>query len=204
MKSFKLALVAAAAAVVMVPAQAQGLSMSAGIFSADSDDTRGGTSRPTLVLDAGYELGNGLYAGAGYKTGKYASQTKANGEFSLSVGYGNELANGIYYDVAATRTIYQTSDDGNDLALTLGYSPVSVTYTKVFTTSGFTGNHTLDYTFQHNLTDTFSAGVTLTTEKGEADTYEIFGAYDLGNNLSLSASIFKDKPKFVVGITKSF
>ena len=204
MKSFKFALLAVATAAVMAPAHAQGLTYSVGVFSANTDDTRKDDVRPSVVLGANYDFGNGFYAVADYTTGKFEGQAKARGELALSVGYGNELANGIYYDVAATRTMYKTSGDGNELGLTLGYGPVSVTYTKAFTTSGFTGTHTLDYTLQHNLTEAFSAGVTLTTTKGEADTYEIFGAYDLGNNLSLSASIFKDKPKLVVGITKSF
>lgn len=206
MKSLKLALVAAATAAVLAPAQAQGLTYSVGIFTSNSDYAEAEDFKPALKLGADYDFGNGLYAGAAYSTGKFKGQTKARGELTLTVGYGNELANGISYDLSASRYVYPNSVEANynDATLSVGYGPVSVAYTKAFTSSGFTGGHSIDYTFEHAFNDKLSAGVTFTTEKDQPDTYEIFGAYDLGNNLSLSGSINKDKPKLVVGITKSF
>lgn len=206
MKTLKFAFVTAVMMAALVPAQAEGLSYSVGVFSSNTDDIRSAnTTRPSLALGAGYDMGNGLGLSAGYVTGQYEGQTKANGEVTLALSFEKELSNGVMYDLTASRYMYSGGGGAsNDLALTVGYGQASLTYTKDFNESGFINPHKLDFTLSHNLTDQISAGVTLTSQKGSADTYEIFAGYDLGNNLELSASIYKDKPRFVLGVTKSF
>jgi hypothetical protein len=209
MKSLKLALVAAAAAAVLAPAQAQGLSYSVGVFSANTSDKREDDVRPSLELGAVYDFGNGFYAGADYTTGKFYNQTKARGELTLSVGYGQELSSGIFYDVNATRYVYPKSgsDNLNELGLTLGYGPVSATYYKEFNTDGFVSDSEyLELTYSYAINEKVSSYAMVTKTKGESVLgFELGASYDLGNNLSASATYEKgETPKFVLGLTKSF
>ena len=212
MKSFKFALVAVATAAVMAPAHAQGLTYSVGIFSANTDDKRKDDVRPSLVLGANYDFGNGFYAGAAYTTGKFGGQTKARGELALSVGYGQELSSGIFYDLNATRYVYPKSgsENYNELGLTLGYGPVSATYYKAFNTDGFVSDSVsppyLDVTYSFDINEKVSSYVTLTKTKDDSNLgFELGASYDLGNSLSASATYEKGAtPKVVLGLTKSF
>jgi len=211
MKTLKLAIVAAAAA-VMMPAQAEGLSYSVGASTANTDDVRGDDFRPSLNLGADYDFGNGFYAGTGFTSGKYAEDAKSRGELTLSVGYGQELASGLFYDINATRYIYSKAGGNlNELGLTVGYGPVSATYYKAFDSSKFVSKSDyLDVAYTYSFTDKLDATLTVTKGRAEDESwsssldYELAASYDLGNNLSATASINKYKPKFVLGLTKSF
>jgi len=209
MKSLKMALVAAATAAVLAPAQAEGLSYSVGIFSANTSDSRGDDIRPSLELGASYELGNGFYAGAGYTTGKFGDQNKARGELVFDAGYGQELSSGISYDVNVSRTQYPTSgsDNYNELALTVGYGPFAVTYGKWFSSSSFDKESAyFDFAYSYALTEKVDSYVILTKSYKESSLgAEVGVSYDLGDNLSASAVYEKGAtPKFVLGLTKSF
>jgi uncharacterized protein (TIGR02001 family) len=207
MKTLKLALVAAAAAAVMVPAQAEGLSYSLGVTTTNVDDVRLDDFRPAFNAGVNYELGNGFYTGAGFTTGKYVEEAKARGELTMTVGYANELANGISYDLSATRYVYAKtgSENGNDATLAVGYGPVTVAYTKAFTSSKFVGNYDLDVTYSLAINDKLGADFTVTkTGKTSALDYELAFGYDLGNNLMATAAVNKERPKLVLGMSKSF
>jgi hypothetical protein len=209
MKSLKLALVAAAAAAVMAPASAEGLSYSAGIFTANSSDVRADDFRPSVELGVNYGLASGFYAGAGYVTGKYENQTKAQGELSFNAGFGQELSNGVSYDINVARYIYTSSTAGNynEMTLTVGYGPVSAAYYKSFKSDGgFYGDYGLDLTYTHGFTDKIEGYFTVTKSEGVSSLgYELGASYDLGDNLSASALYEKGaKPKFILGLTKGF
>lgn len=209
MKSLNLSLLATALAVVMVPAAAEGLSYSAGIFTANSSDVREDDFRPSLELGVSYGLANGFYAGVGYVTGKYENQTKANGELSLNAGFGQELSNGVSYDINVARYIYTSSTAGNynEMTLGVGYGPVSAAYYKSFKSDGgFYGVYGLDVTYTHGFTDQIEGYFTVTKTEGDSSLgYELGASYDLGDNLSASALYEKGaKPKFIMGLTKGF
>jgi uncharacterized protein (TIGR02001 family) len=207
MKSLKLALVAAAAAAVLAPAQAEGLSYSLGVTTTNVDDVRLDDFRPAFNASVNYELGNGFYTGAGFTTGKYVEEAKAHGELTMTVGYANELANGISYDLSVSRYIYASNgaSNGNDATLAVGYGPVTVAYTKAFTGSSFDSGYDLDMTYSLAINEKLGADFTVTkTSNTSSLDYELAFGYDLGNNLTASAAINKDKPKLVLGLSKSF
>jgi len=207
MKTLKLALVAAAAAAVMVPAHAEGLTYSLGVNSTNVDDVRLDDFRPSLNAGVSYELANGFYTGAGFTTGKYVEDAKARGEITMTVGYANELANGISYDLSATRYVYAKTggENGNDATLAVGYGPVTVAYTKAFTDSKFVGNYDLDITYSLAINDKLGADFTVTkTGKTSGLDFELAFGYDLGNNMTATAAINKAEPKLVLGLSKSF
>lgn len=209
MKRLKLALVAAATAAVMAPAAAQGLSYSVGVFSANTDDVRGDSFRPSVELGAGYDFGNGFYLGTDYTTGRFFSQTSSYGELSAEAGFGQELSSGVSYDINVSRSVYPKSgaDNETELGLTLGYGPLSATWYKGFDSSGFvSGTAGIDWTLSHSFTEQIGAYVMVKKTYGESSLgYELGASYDLGNNLSASVSYDKDSaPKFVFGLTKGF
>ena len=212
MKSIKLAIVAAAAATLLSPAMAQGVSYNLGITSTNTDDVRLDDFRPSLSVGADYDFGNGFYAGTGFTTGKYAEDAKSRGELTFSVGYGQELASGLFYDVNATRYIYsKAGGNGNELGLTLGYGPVSATYYKAFDSSKFvTKSDYLDVAYTYSFTDKLDTTLTVTKGRAEDESwssslgYELAFSYDLGGDMTATAAINKDKPKFVLGLSKSF
>ena len=212
MQSIKLAFVAVAAATLLSPAMAQGVSYNLGVTTANTDDVRGDDFRPSLNLGAEYDFGNGFYAGTGFTTGKYAEDAKSRGELTLSVGYGQELASGLFYDINATRYIYSKAGGNvNELGLTVGYGPVSATYYKAFESSKFVSKSDyLDLAYTYSFTEKLDATLTVTKGRAEDESwsssldYELAASYDLGNNLSATAAINKYKPKFVLGLNKSF
>jgi len=215
MKTLKLALVAAASAAVMVPAQAEGISYSVGVFTSNTDVAEAKDFKPSLSLGADYDFGNGFYAGAAYNTGKYYEQSKSRGEITLSLGYGNELSNGVFYDINATRYMYPKdgASNANELGLTVGYGPVAVTYYKGFDADGFVSKTDyIDLGYTYSLNDKLSTTLTVTKYRSDDEAkswsssldYELAASYDLGNNLSLTGAINKVKPKLVVGLVKTF
>lgn len=212
MKSIKLAFVAAAAVTLLSPAMAQGVSYNLGVTTTNTNDVRGDNFRPPLNLGADYDFGNGFYAGTGFTTGKYAEGAKSRGELTLSVGYGQELASGLFYDINATRYVYSKAGGNvNELGLTVGYGPVSATYYKAFESSKFVSKSDyLDLAYIYSFTDKLDATLTVTKGRAEDESwsssldYELAASYDLGNNLSATAAVNKYKPKFVLGLNKSF
>ena len=212
MQSIKLALVAAAAATLLSPAMAQGVSYNLGVTTANTDDVRGDDFRPSLNLGADYDFGNGAYTGAAFTTGKYAEGAKERGEIVLSAGYGQELSNGFFYDLNASRYIRSKTDTNyNEMGLTVGYGPVAFAYYKGFDTDGFISkSDSYEVMYIYGLTDALEAGLTVTKVRDDDKNwsssldYELAFSYDLGDNMTATAAINKAKPKFVLGLSKSF
>jgi uncharacterized protein (TIGR02001 family) len=220
MKTMKVALVAAAAAAVLAPAQAEGLSFNVGVLSAYTDDSRFDRDsqffskkavRPALTFGVDYDFGNGFYIGNANTSAKFAreddSSLKDAVEMNLYAGYANELANGIRYDVSATRYVFTGLgfNNSNEATVAVGYGPVTLAYSKPFTSSKFEGEHYVDLTFSHSFTDAISADLTFTKDQGVSKlSHELVVSYDLGNNLTATASFQKDRPVAVLGLSKSF
>jgi hypothetical protein len=67
------------------------LSYSVGVFSSNRDYLKNDDVRPSLLLGAAYDFGNGFSAGVDYTTGKFAFNendfpSKARGEFVIDAG----------------------------------------------------------------------------------------------------------------------
>ena len=209
MKSINLAAAAVvlSASVLPLAAQAEGLSFNLGVFSSYGDDDPK-SFRPAIQGGVDYDFGNGFYVGNWNSTGKFGGDLKGKLEVDLYAGFAQELSNGLSYDVNVTRYLYPGagSPASNELNLTLGYGPVSGTYSKNFNTDGFTGAHTLGLTYSHAFNDKLSADFTVerTYEAGAENEYELAFSYDLGDDLTASATVSNTVPKFVLGISKSF
>jgi len=219
MKSLKLALVAAAAT-VLVPAQTEGLSFNVGVLSAYTDDSRFDRDsqffskkaiRPAMTFGVDYDFGNGFYVGNANTAAKFAkeddSALKNSADMALYAGYANETSYGLRYDVSATRYVFPNLGylNGNEATVAVGYGPVTLAYTKPFTSSKFEGDHSVDLTFSHSFTELISADLTFTKDQGVSKlSHELVVSYDLGNNLTATASFQKDRPVAVLGLSKSF
>jgi len=212
MKTFKLALLAAVSATVMTSAAAEGISYNVGVISSYSDDAREAKNfRPAATFGVDYDFGNGFYVGNANVTGKFvkndAGDLKRTAEMALYAGYANELGNGLRYDVSATRYVFPGAgfSNSNEATVAVGYSFVTVAYTKPFTSSKFEGEHSVDLTLSHQVNDALSADFTITKDQGLSSLdFELAFAYDLGNNLTATASLNRYKPKLVMGLSKSF
>jgi uncharacterized protein (TIGR02001 family) len=158
MKSLKSLLLAAATSVVFSPALAEGggLTFNVGVISSYADDGRDAEGvRPALQFGVDYDFGNGFYVGNFNTTGKFGDELKANLEVNLYGGYANELN------------------------LTMGYGPVSATYSRYFDDHCFYDPQTLGVTVSHSFTD--KLGLSLTVEKTQATSaldYELAASCD--------------------------
>lgn len=210
MSTFKTLVLAAATAAAVSPAMAEGggLSFNVGMVSSYADDGRDAEGvRPALQFGVDYDFGNGFYVGNFNTTGKFGDELKANLEVNLYAGYANELANGVFYDVNITRYQFQNqkSWNANELNLTMGYGPVSATYSRYFDDHGFYDPQTLGVAVSHSLNE--KLGLSLTVEKTQGTSaldYELGAAYDFGDGLTGTAAIAKYKPKVVLGLSKTF
>jgi uncharacterized protein (TIGR02001 family) len=186
-------------------AQAQGLSFNIGAES--SYDDQGKDFAPSLQGGMDYGFSNGFYVGNWNSTGKFGEALKSTVEVDLYVGYAKELASGLSYDLAVTRYIYPGVKDynANDVNLDVAYGPATVSYTQAFTSDGFDSGYTLGLTLAHSITDALEASVLVEGDKGVSSlNYELGLAYDMGNDLSISGTVNKDKPRLVLGISKGF
>jgi uncharacterized protein (TIGR02001 family) len=201
-----LALVLSSASLLSpLAAQAQGLSFNIGAES--SYDDQGKNFAPSLQGGIDYGFSNGFYVGNWNSTGKFGESLKSTVEVDLYVGYAKELASGLSYDLAVTRYIYPGVKDynANDVNLDVAYGPATVSYTQAFTSDGFDSGYTLGLTLAHSITDALEASVLVEGDKGVSSlNYELGLAYDMGNDLSISGTVNKDKPRLVLGISKGF
>ena len=220
MNKFKLALVSAAAAALLVPAVAQAqLSFNIGavsLYKSSGTDQEGVNKdwRPAIQGGVDYEFGNGFYVGNWNSTGKFGD---ANVEIDLYGGYRGEITKGLGYDVAFLRYVYPNAAgwNGNELAFSLSYDAFSAKITR-----GVQGSidefSRLSFGYTRPLTDklTLKAGVGFRNMKGNND-YSVGVSYDLGNALSTSATFsggtskasFADGSRdnrLVLGVSKSF
>lgn len=194
-----------ASALSPLAAQAEGLSFNVGAES--SYDDQGKDFAPSLQGGVDYGFSNGFYVGNWNSTGKFGDSLKSTVEVDLYVGYANELASGLSYDLAVTRYLYPGVKDhnANDVNLDVVYGPATLSYTQAFTSDGFDSGYTLGLTLAHSITDALEASVLVEGDKGVSSlNYELGVAYDMGNDLSISGTVNKDKPRFVLGISKGF
>lgn len=221
MNKFKLALVSAAAAALLVPAAAQAqLSFNIGavsLYKSSGIDQEGVNKdwRPALQGGADYDFGNGFYVGNWNSTGKFGD---ANVEIDLYGGYRGQIAKGLGYDVGFVRYIYPNNaafGNGNELVLSLSYAEYSVKYTRLIS-GDFEDSSRFSLGYARPLTDklTLKAGLGFRNNKGPDD-YNLGVSYDLGNALSASATLSgatdKDKVtdgsrdnRLILGVSKSF
>lgn len=148
----------------------------ASLSNAQSVEVTGGLSVATNYVSSGHTLSNDKPVVQGYAeavfSGVYGGVWMSslndgtdNTETDLSLGYRNELSNGLAYDFGYTRYLYNNS--GNccgEFALGMDYG----------------------------LSDTTTVGGTLSYDPGSKDkTIELSGEYALNDQVSLSGAIGK-------------
>lgn len=225
MNKFKLALVSAAAAALLVPAAAQAqlsfnigavsLYKSSGIDQDSVPNKDNKNFRPAIQGGVDYDFGNGFYVGNWNSTGKFDG---ADVEIDLYGGYRGEITKGLGYDLGVTRFIYPgaiSGWNGNEAYAILSYDAFSAKITRMV--SGVTeGNSRFSLGYTRPLTDklTLKAGVGFRNKQaGSHDDYSLGVSYDLGNALSVSATLAgaTDKSvsdardnRLILGVSKSF
>jgi uncharacterized protein (TIGR02001 family) len=220
----RFAVAAALAAVMFSPlAQAEGLSFNIGAVSlyksngidADARDTK--AFRPAIQGGVDYSFGNGFYVGNWNSTGKFGDDKKANLEVDVYAGYTRELSKDLSYDVGVARFIFP-----NDASLNANEWYASATYQifKAKYTRGFSNGYKaarLGLSIAQPLSDTLTlnAGVGFRNKinSGGAYDYSVGVSYDLGGDLSTSATISgaqtskagdAGKARLIVGVSKGF
>ena len=225
MNKFKLALVSAAVAALLVPAAAQAqLSFNIGAVSlykssgVDQNYTPGKNSKnfsPAVQGGVDYEFGNGFYVGNWNSTGKFDG---AEVEIDLYGGYRGEITKGLGYDISMLRYVYPsaaTGWNGNELAFVLSYDAFSAKITR-----GFQGSldekSRLSFGYTRPLTEklTLKAGLGFRNKKaGDFNDYSVGVSYDLGSAMTASATLSGATDKvadgsrdnrLVLGVSKSF
>jgi len=225
MKTLKLALLVAAAASVIVPAQAEGLSYNIGVVSlykssgVDADSRDAKSTRPAIQGGVDYDFGNGFYVGNWNSTGKFG---KADVEIDLYAGYANELPNGLGYDVGVTRYIYpdaETVANSNEAHIALSYGIATF---KV--SSGLTSNVNKKFqryslSLSQPVNDKLTVNLVLADRNkrnGGHNDFAIGADYDLGDGMAATAVVsgagkqddgtkpVSHKSRLVVGLSKSF
>lgn len=194
-----------AAALSPLAAQAEGLSFNIGAES--SYDDQGKDFAPSLQGGVDYVFSSGLYVGNWNSTGKFGDALKSTVEVDLYLGFAKELVSGLSYDLSVTRYMYPGVKDynANDVNLDVGYGPATVSYTQAFTSDGFDSGYTLGLTLAYSITEALEASVLVEGDKGVSSLgYELALAYDVGKDLSVTGTVNKEKPRFVLGISKGF
>lgn len=213
-KTTQIALACALSIGALVPTLAQAeLSYNVGVISTiGTDDYRaedGGKYpkdfKPELTFGVDYAFANGFYLSNANTTGKWYENNEI--EIALTAGYANELANGLSYDLSVSRYVYPKAgaENSNEANLTLGFAGVSASYTKPFINSQFEGGYTVGLGYNLAINDKLNIDFLIEKEQdvsGTAGTITV--NYDFGNNLTSYAEFTEDKPKMVVGLSKSF
>ncbi len=217
-----IALVAALGLAAASSAQAEGLSFNIGAVSLyksngiDQDDRGDKSFNPAIQGGVDYDFGNGSYVGNWNSTGKFGDG--ANLEIDIYGGFSKELSNGLSYDVGVARYIYpgNTADyNSNEWYASFTYGIVTAKYTRGFGNGN--KNARLGLSIEQPLSDklTLKAGVgkrNSVNNDGASD-FSLGVAYELGNDLSLSAVVSAaqkskvgdaGKTRLVVGLSKSF
>jgi uncharacterized protein (TIGR02001 family) len=217
-----IALAAALGLAAASSAQAEGLSFNIGAVSLyksngiDQDDRADKSFNPAIQGGVDYDFGNGFYVGNWNSTGKFGDG--ANLEIDIYGGFSKELSNGLSYDVGVARYIYpgNTADyNSNEWYASFTYGIVTAKYTRGFGNGN--KNARLGLSIEQPLSDklTLKAGVgkrNSVNNDGASD-FSLGVAYDMGNDLSLSAVVSgaqkskvgdAGKTRLVVGLSKSF
>ena len=225
MKTLKLALIAAAAAAVMAPAYAEGISYNIGVVSlykssgVDADSRDAKSVRPAIQGGVDYDFGNGFYVGNWNSTGKFG---KANVEIDLYAGYANELANGLGYDVGVTRFIYPGAENGsnsNEAHIAFSYGIATFKATRGLTDEVNKKQSRYSLTLSQPVNEKVTINLVLADRNKRAGGFNDFalGAeFDLGDGMSATAVVAgagkKDdgekpdshKTRLILGVAKAF
>jgi uncharacterized protein (TIGR02001 family) len=219
-----MATVLVAAAVVPAAAFAEGgLSFNLGAVSLykssgiDQDSRAMKSLRPAIQGGVDYEIGNGLYLGNWNSTGKFGG---ADLEVDLYGGYRGELVQGVSYDLGFASYIYPSSGggwNGNELYGSLSYSIFTAKLTR-----GTSGSINKWSRLGLNVAQPLNDALTLKGGMGfrnksngnsGAYDYSLGVAYDMGNNVSTSATVSgaqtskagdAGKSRLILGVSKSF
>ena len=221
-----IALAAALSMAALSSAQAEGLSFNIGAVSLyksngiDQDDRGNKSFNPAVQGGVDYDFGNGFYVGNWNSTGKFGAG--ANLEIDLYGGYSNELSNGLSYDVGVARYIYPGNTDdynANEWYASFTYGIVTAKIARAF------GNGNKDQRVSLAIEQPLSDKLTFKAVVGKRNSNHSSGtgaadfgvgvAYDMGNDLSLSAMVSgaqksklstpdAGKTRLVVGVSKSF
>lgn len=221
--SFASKTIAAAALVALsLTASAAGLSYNIGAVSlyksrGVDQEFKDKDFRPAIQGGVDYDFGNGFYLGNWNSTGKFG---EANLEIDLYGGYKGEIAKDVGYDVGYIHYVYPNEGGFNsgEIYGGLSYGPFSakmyygtrdgVNKGMVYTTAGYT----------LPLTDALAlkASVGVRNKKaGDFADYSLGVAYDLGNSLSVSATLAgatkqsdatdgERDDRLILGVTKGF
>ena len=226
MKTLKLALLAAVAASVIAPAQAEGLSYNIGVVSlykssgVDADSRDAKSTRPAIQGGVDYDFGNGFYVGNWNSTGKFSG---ANVEVDLYAGYANELANGFNYDIGLMRVIYPDANANinyNEAYVSLGYGIATFKVTHGLTKDVNKRFERYSLTLSQPINDKLTVNLVLADRNkrntGGASDYSVGAEYDLGDGMTATAVVagagkiadgtkpIGHKSRLIVGLTKSF
>jgi uncharacterized protein (TIGR02001 family) len=213
-KTTQIALACALSIGALAPTLAQAeLSYNVGIVSTiGTDDYRHADDpknfKPALTFGVDYAFANGFYLSNANTTGKFADNNDI--EMTLTAGFSKELANGFSYDVSASRYIYPSAEvdepiNSNDATVSMGFAGFSLAYTKPFTSSRFEGAHTWGLGYNWAFNDQLNVDFLVEKEQNVSGTTSTVTVnYDFGNALTGYAEINEEKPKLVVGLSKSF
>lgn len=160
--------------------------------------------KPELTFGVDYTF-DGFYLSNANTTGKWFDNNEI--EIALTAGYANELANGLSYDLSVSRYIYPEAgaENNNEAVLSLGFAGITTSYTKPFINSQFGGAYVVGLGYNLAINDQLSIDFLAEKtqhESGTAGTITV--NYDFGNNLTNFVEFTEDKPKMVVGLSKSF
>lgn len=205
---------------------AEGLSFNIGVVSLyksngiDQDSRQGANPksfRPAIQGGVDYDFGNGFYVGNWNSTGEFGN---ANLEIDLYAGYSNQLSDKLSYDVGFMAYIYPNSGggwNGNEVYGSITYG--ILTAKLVYGVSGVIDDWSrFSLAVAQPLTDKLTLDAVVgfrnsSNGNSGAHDYKLGVTYDLGSDLSLSASVSgaqrskagaAGKDRLVVGLTKSF
>lgn len=213
-KTTQIALACALSIGALAPTLAQAeLTYNVGILSTiGTDDYRAADDtkypknfKPEITFGVDYAFANGVYLSNANTTGKWYENNEI--EIALTAGFAKELANGLSYDLSATRYVYPKAgaENFNEANLTLGFAGVTASYTKPFINSQFDGAYTVGLGYNLAINDQLSIDFLAEKTQRESGTVgTVTVNYDFGNNLTSYAEFTEDKPKLVVGLSKSF
>lgn len=208
MKAMKSCVVWAACALAVGGASAAELSYNLGVVSLyksngvdqdyDKADATGlpfnDAIRPAIQGGVDVDLGHGFYVGNWNSTGTFE---KANLEVDLYGGYARELANGLAYDVGYAHYAYpgMSSWNGGELVFKVSFAGFGAKLTH-----GVNGSLKADngdakqrfaLSYDYSVNDKTSLNVTYGKRNqagGDFADYAVGVSYDLGDNMSLSAT----------------
>lgn len=150
--------------------------------------------RPAIQGGVDVDLGHGFYVGNWNSTGTFE---KSNLEVDLYGGYAHELENGLSYDVGYAHYVYpgMSSWNGGELVFKVGFAGFGVKLQH-----GLNGSTKADngdakqrfaLSYDYSVNDKTSLNVTYGKRNqagGDFADYAVGVSYDLGDNMSLSAT----------------